>query len=206
VDRSIAERLRIRGARGTHADARDGDRKLELSHRNQPPSWTRPVCPRRSSARTARSTRATRLRSSLPHSHPWPIGHPRLTRINTRAQIADSSLEAAGSPGNPTSRARSAFPCATRGPSCGGSCVYGPPGCPNSAPLNGEVPAKSVVRVLATITREPPRPDPIIRSDAMPTETPNSKSACLQGLPDRRSRRGDSNPGPHHYELSAPSS
>jgi hypothetical protein len=33
-------------------------------------------------------------------------------------------------------------------------------------------------------------PGPIIRSDAMSAETPNLKFACLQGLPDRRSRRG----------------
>jgi hypothetical protein len=41
----------------------------------------------------------------------------------------------------------------------------------------------------------------IIRSDAMSAETQNSEYGCLQGLPHRRSRRGDSNPGPHHYEV-----
>jgi hypothetical protein len=35
---------------------------------------------------------------------------------------------------------------------------------------------------------------------------PNSEDAVLQVLPHQRSRRGDSNPGPHHYEVFSVSS
>jgi hypothetical protein len=65
---------------------------------------------------------------------------------------------------------------------------------PAETPENRPSPAP-----FATAT-EPRRRDLIIRSGAMSAEMPNSDCAFLQGLPDRRSRRGDSNPGPHHYE------
>jgi hypothetical protein len=71
-----------------------------------------------------------------------------------------------------------AIPCTTRVPIC-------------------ELPARS----SRSATVDAIHRRPIIRSDGLPAKMPNSGDVVLQVFPHLRSRRGDSNPGPHHLRV-----